>query len=351
MVSQCRLLHPMRMPKLARLNGMCVPSKTMYKPSSQILSYHPLSGVMLLLPPGTFAIAFQHLHFLLTSLPMKPCMVPSQTSHTSTYGGASASQRYHLNFALKVDHVDIMKPSSWDMRTTELAGVYAISSESTTFLGILYSMKPHPATCHQIAVSRLPTSRYNALPPLSLIHSTSSTPHTPSTSIPHTAPTPLPTPSLADIIHTRDLLTRTTCSQTNSLPTKSFRHYNDIDPIRLCISLNTIHAITPRTTPDPSTTHTSLLNECFLSAPLPFLPNCSWDLNKPPNSYHKAINRHDNSVWLDAMQREYDSLDARKAFERTTLPHGCKAIGVHWTFDYKGILSWKWQGHHQHESV
>ena len=35
------------------------------------------------------------------------------------------------------------------------------------------------------------------------------------------------------------------------------------------------------------------------------------------------------------MQREYDNLESRKAFERTTLPPGRKAIGVRWTFDYK----------------
>src|SRR5271168_2625972 len=35
------------------------------------------------------------------------------------------------------------------------------------------------------------------------------------------------------------------------------------------------------------------------------------------------------------MKREFDSLEARKAFERTTLPPGRKAIGVCWTYDYK----------------
>ena len=38
---------------------------------------------------------------------------------------------------------------------------------------------------------------------------------------------------------------------------------------------------------------------------------------------------------LDAMQRELTSLETRKAFERTTLPAGRKAIGVQWTYDYK----------------
>ena len=35
------------------------------------------------------------------------------------------------------------------------------------------------------------------------------------------------------------------------------------------------------------------------------------------------------------LQRELDSLEARKAFECTVLPPGCKAIGVCWTFNYK----------------
>src|ERR1700678_1805824 len=35
------------------------------------------------------------------------------------------------------------------------------------------------------------------------------------------------------------------------------------------------------------------------------------------------------------MQRELDSLEERKVFERTTLPPGCKAVGVRWTYDHK----------------
>jgi hypothetical protein len=35
------------------------------------------------------------------------------------------------------------------------------------------------------------------------------------------------------------------------------------------------------------------------------------------------------------MRRELDSLEERKAFERTFLPSGRKAIGVRWTYDYK----------------
>ena len=158
-----------------------------------------------------------------------------------------------------------------------------------------------------------------------------------SSSIPHTVPTPLPTSSLATVINNRNLFTRTMRSHTDSLPSKPFQHYNDIDSISLLAALNTIHTITPSTTPDPCNSHTSLLNDCFLSAPLPFLHNRSWDLTKPPNSYvyHKALNRLDNPIWFTAMQREYDSLESRRAFKRMTLSPGQKAIGVHWTFDYK----------------
>jgi hypothetical protein len=35
------------------------------------------------------------------------------------------------------------------------------------------------------------------------------------------------------------------------------------------------------------------------------------------------------------MHRELESLEKRKAFERTTLPLGRKAVGVRWTYDYK----------------
>lgn len=150
---------------------------------------------------------------------------------------------------------------------------------------------------------------------------------------PNTNPNPLPIPTITDAIHTRNLLTRTTRSSTNSLP-KPTRHYNDINIISLFTSLNAIESLTPPTSNIPIT-HTSLFYDCFLSAPLPFLRNRSWDLSKPPNSYHEATTRPDHSVWLAAMQREFDSLEERKAFVRTTLPPGRKAIGVRWTYDYK----------------
>jgi Reverse transcriptase (RNA-dependent DNA polymerase) len=175
---------------------------------------------------------------------------------------------------------------------------------------------------------------HNLLPPPSVISGSSLSRTSHHYPIPHTSPTPLPTPAIADVVHNRDLITRTTRSATNSLP-KPTRHYNDIDSVSLFISLNTVHDISPPTTPDFSTVHTSLLNDCFLSAPFPFLHNRPWDLMKPPNSYHEASTRPDNAVWSAAMQRELDSLESRKAFERTTLPPGRKAIGLRWTYDYK----------------
>src|SRR6202522_875307 len=115
-------------------------------------------------------------------------------------------------------------------------------------------------------------------------------------------------------------------------PTK---HYNDLDSVNLSISLNAIHTITPPSSPDPYTLHSSIFYDCFLSAPPTFLRARSWDLSKPPNSYHEATMRPDSTTWLAAMQRELDSLEERKAFERTTLPPGRKAVGVRWTYDYK----------------
>lgn len=90
---------------------------------------------------------------------------------------------------------------------------------------------------------------------------------------------------------------------------------NDIDFVNLLISLNNIYDITPPPSPNTSPTHTSLFHDCFLSAPPPFLHRCSWDLTKPPNSYHEATLRSDSSVWYSPMQRKLDSLEERKAFE------------------------------------
>ena len=180
----------------------------------------------------------------------------------------------------------------------------------------------------------LPTD-HTLLPSPSLIPTSSSSPNIPQSSvIPYATPNPLPTPTLADVFQTRNLITRTTHSTTNSLP-KPSQHYNDIEPVGLFISLNRVLDITPPSTPELLHMHTSLFNDCFLSAPPPFFRNRSYDINKPPNSYHEAITRPDNTVWFAAMKREFDSLETRKAFERTTLPPGRKAIGVRWTYDYK----------------
>jgi hypothetical protein len=159
----------------------------------------------------------------------------------------------------------------------------------------------------------------------------------PTSSPPHTTPNPLSSPTIPDILNARNTIiqsTHSTRSTTNSLP-KPSKHYNDIDSLSLFISLNTIDDITPPPSPDPSSNHTSLYHDCFLSAPYPFLRNRSWDLTKPPNSYNEAITRPDNAVWHAAMQREVDSLEKRNAFDRTTLPPGRKAIGVRWTYDHK----------------
>ena len=162
--------------------------------------------------------------------------------------------------------------------------------------------------------------------------STSNLQHTPS--VPHTTPNPLPLPDITNTIQTRNLITRATQTTTNSLP-KPTQHYNDIDIVNLSISLNTTYDITPPLSPNPHNHHTSLLHDCFLSAPPSFLHNHSWDLSKPPNSYHEATTCPNNATWMAAMQQEPDSLENRKSFERTTLPPGRKAVGVRWTYDYK----------------
>ena len=86
---------------------------------------------------------------------------------------------------------------------------------------------------------------HGLLPPLSLLPillSTNDTNHTVTT--PHSSPTPLPSPTLANVLHNRNLITHATRSTTNSLP-KPTRHYNDIEPVGLLISLNTAFDITP----------------------------------------------------------------------------------------------------------
>ena len=188
---------------------------------------------------------------------------------------------------------------------------------------------------------------FDSLPEASIIPTAHlpSDPILPSTSPPHSIPNPLPTPTLVDTIFDRDTVLagrhqRTTRSSTNSLPPMK-PHYNDIDVVNMFISHNDLTTFLSTSSLSP-TTHDSyldnldlLFDQCFLTAPPSFIRNRPFDLSKPPNSYHEATHRPDKSVWLAAMQREYDSLEERKAFERTPLPTGRKAIGVRWTYDYK----------------
>ena len=168
----------------------------------------------------------------------------------------------------------------------------------------------------------------------------------PHTSLPPTATIPLPTPSIVETIRHRDVALadhsqRATRSSTHSLPLPK-RHYNDIEVVNMFISLNEINAFMATS----AFSHTAqldlssldldlLFDQSFLSAPPAYLRTRFYDLSKPPNSYHEAIHRPDKGVWLAAMQREVDSLEERKAFERTSLPSGRKAIGVRWTYDFK----------------
>jgi hypothetical protein len=188
---------------------------------------------------------------------------------------------------------------------------------------------------------------FNLLPPASIIPDDHPQSHIPilSLTLPCTTPTPLPTPSIADTIRDRDKILadrpqRTTRSTTNSLPPPR-RHYNDLETINSFISINELNTFLTTSTsnnviPDSSSIDFDILYEhSFLSAPPPFIRTRPYDLSKPPNSYHEAIKRPDKNVWLAAMQREVDSLEGRKAFERTSLPTGRKAIGVRWTYDYK----------------
>jgi len=61
----------------------------------------------------------------------------------------------------------------------------------------------------------------------------------------------------------------------------------------------------------------------------------TYNLWKPPDSYHEALAHPDSQVWLTAMRRELDSLETRSVFECTTLPSDRKAIGLCWCYTYK----------------
>ena len=81
----------------------------------------------------------------------------------------------------------------------------------------------------------------------------------------------------------------------------------------------------------------SLNSYCFLTSldRLRFQRPISFDLCKPLESYHEALACPDSEVWLAAMHRELDSLEAQSAFERTMLPSDRKAIGLRWCYAYK----------------
>ena len=116
----------------------------------------------------------------------------------------------------------------WCVR--DLAGKYHFSRDvvfNETTPGHLSPNRGHP-------------TNLALLPPPSLVSTPSSTTETLSMlDQPHSRPNPLPTPLLTDVLNTQNLLARTTRSSTNSLPTP-LRHYNDIEPITLLISLNNI---------------------------------------------------------------------------------------------------------------
>lgn len=54
----------------------------------------------------------------------------------------------------------------------------------------------------------------------------------------------------------------------------------------------------------------------------------AFDPGKPPDTYKEALLCPDIVVWKAAMQRKYNNLESIRAFERTTLPCGHKAIDL-----------------------
>jgi hypothetical protein len=88
---------------------------------------------------------------------------------------------------------------------------------------------------------------FDQLPPASVIPDDHNQPNKPLhiNQPPHTTPTPLPIPSLADTVRDRDTILidcnqQVTRSSTNSLPPVQ-RHYNDIKTINAFVSLNEIN--------------------------------------------------------------------------------------------------------------
>ena len=217
-------------------------------------------------------------------------------------------------------------------RVRDLKGKYHFTRDVVFNESVLGHLSPRRGTLIDL----------DRLPPASTVPDDHTQGPLPPDSLPYTSPTSLPAPSFTDAVRDRDIVLadrsrRATRSATGSLPLPH-RHYNDIDTINMCVSLNEVDELLA-TTPSESILDLNdsdiLYEQCFLSAPPLFIRHRPYDLSKPPNSYHEAINRPDRSAWLAAMQREVDSLEERKAFERTLLPVGRKAIGVRWTYDFK----------------
>jgi len=83
--------------------------------------------------------------------------------------------------------------------------------------------------------------------------------------------------------------------------------------------------------------HDVFVSFCLLTSVdhLRFQCPLNFDLCKALESYHEVLAHLDEDVWCSAMRRELDSLEEHKAFERTTLPSDCKAIGLRWCYTYK----------------
>jgi hypothetical protein len=114
---------------------------------------------------------------------------------------------------------------------------------------------------------------------------------------------------------------RITRTDTNSLP-KPRCHYNDIQTITSFISINDSPPIDLSPHSFENTNYHDLLSYSFLSSPLPFYRPRTINLSKTPNTYHEAMSRPDKDVWVSAMKCKFDSLEERKAFERTSLSDG-----------------------------
>ena len=66
----------------------------------------------------------------------------------------------------------------------------------------------------------------------------------------------------------------------------------------------------------------TLSDYCFLTSIDRYRYQCpiSFNICKPPDTYHEAMARPDSVTWLAAMCCEINSLEAHSAFEQTTLP-------------------------------